>query len=148
MRVLASQARGAEKFKFVFIGTHRDLKEECSRESIQDKNSLLLKIVNSFKLKDHVVYSNKGCTDIIFAINAKTPRPEDWEVMKQVRRVIVDSSKVPSICIPLRWFALELALLRFVKETKQAMLTESDCLKHVAHLHFTDTNFKAALKYT
>ena len=147
MRALASQARGAKKFKFLFIGTHKDLIEECSGESIQDKNRQLLKIVNSFKLKDHVVYSNQGCTSIIFAINTKTPRPEDWEVMKQVRRIIVDSSDIDPIRIPLRWFALELALLRFVKETKQAVLTESDCLKHVAHLHFTDDDFKAALKY-
>ena len=98
-------------------------------------------------MEDHVVFSNQGCIDVIFAINAKTPRTDDWEIMKLVINVIVESSNISPIRIPLRWFALELALLAFVRETKQAVLMVTNCLEHVAHLHFTDDNFKAALKY-
>ena len=62
------------------------------------------KIISFFKLEDHVVYSNQGCTNVIFAINAKTPRPEDWEVMKQVRKVIVDPSQVVCLGVGLTSF--------------------------------------------
>ena len=48
---------------------------------------------------------------------------------------------------PIRWFAMELSLQRFVQETKQAVLLESKCLELVANFQFNETNFKAALNY-
>ena len=51
------------------------------------------------------------------------------------------------LCLPIRWFAMELALQRFVQETKQAVLLESKCLELVANFHFNEANFKAALNY-
>ena len=149
MRVLVSQARGTKKFKLLFIGTRRDC--VCKEESIEEKNKQLRIIINSFKLTKHVLYSNLKDLKIIFAINAKNPKIEDptWEVIKQVRTEIVKCTDIDPISIPVRWFALELALLRFVKETKpkQVMLAESECLTQVTHLHFTKEGLKEALKY-
>ena len=42
---------------------------------------------------------------------------------------------------------MELALQRFVQETKQAVLLESKCLELVANFRFNEDNFKAALNY-
>ena len=42
---------------------------------------------------------------------------------------------------------MELALQRFVQETKQAVLLESKCLELVPNFHFNEANFKAALNY-
>ena len=42
---------------------------------------------------------------------------------------------------------MELALQRFVQETKQAVLPESKCLELLANFHFNKANFKAALNY-
>ena len=42
---------------------------------------------------------------------------------------------------------MELALQRFVQETKQAVLLESKCLELVPNFRFNEDNFKAALNY-
>ena len=145
MRSLISQGRRT-KTKFLFVGTHRDLKEDSIGESIADKNVKLLKIVRSFKMEENVFYCNQKF-DLIYAINAKSPKAEDWEVMRLVREVMVDSSDVPCINIPIKWFAMELALLRFVEDKKQAVLLESTCFELVEEFHFDQTSFKAALQY-
>ena len=144
MRALVSQGTG-QAFKFLFLGTHRDLIEESKGESLEDKNLRLRKIIRSFKMNEHVIYSNAD-NDPIFAIDAKNPGDKDWEMIKLVRKVIVESSDVPSLEIPIRWFAMELALLRYVKETKKAVLSEDECFQMVERYSKQD-DFKAALKY-
>ena len=143
LRALASQAGEGKDVKFLFIGTHKDRMEECD-ESLKDKNNTLRDIVRSFNMESNVIYNG---LDIIFPINAKTPGDEDWAVMKQIRYELVESADVPRIRIPVRWFAMELALQRFVLETKQAVLLESKCLELVANFHFDKDGFKAALRY-
>ena len=50
------------------------------------------------------------------------------------------------IPIPIKWFVLELVLLRYVKEEKKAVLLESTCFKMVnSSFYFDDDDFKAAL---
>ena len=143
LRALASQAGEGKDVKFLFIGTHKDRIEECD-ESLKDKNNTLRDIVCSFNMESNVIYNGLG---LIFPINAKTPGNEDWAVMKQIRYKLVECADVPPIQIPIRWFAMELALQRFVLETKQAVLLESKCLELVANFHFDRKGFKAALRY-
>lgn len=147
LRTLISQDKGVKRMRFLFLGTHRDLQEQSVGESIQEKNAKLLKIVSSFKLQDSVIFSNQGCDNLIFAINARTPAPEDWEVIRHVRSVMVESSNVPPIQTPIKWFVVELALLHFVKETQQPILLESTCLDMMACFHIDQENLKAALKH-
>ena len=144
LRALKSQAGEGKDVKFLFIGTHKDRMKECD-ESIEEKNEKLLEIVFSFNMQTNVIYN--GPRNLIFAINAKTPGEEDWKVMKQVRRRLVACADVPPIKIPVRWFAMELALQRFVLETKEAVLLESKCWELVANFHFDKDGFKAALRY-
>ena len=144
LRALKSQAGEGKDVKFLFIGTHKDRMKECD-ESIDEKNEKLLEIVFSFNMQTNVIYN--GPRNLIFAINAKTPGDEDWKVMKQVRRRLVACADVPPIKIPVKWFAMELALQRFVLETKQAVLLESKCWELVANFHFDEDSFKAALRY-
>ena len=145
MRALVSQGKG-KTTKFLFLGTHRDLKDDCVGESIAQKNAKLRAMVRTFNMEENVVYCNRNF-DPIFAIDAKNPKAEDWEVMKEVREVIVQSSDVPPVDIPIKWFALELALLQFVEEKKQAVLPEATCFEMVANFHFDRASFKAALRY-
>ena len=144
LRALKSQAGEGKDVKFLFIGTHKDRMKECD-ESIEEKNYILQQIVHSFNMLANVIYN--GSKNLIFPINAKTPKTEDWEVMEQVRCKLVACADVPRIKIPVRWFAMELALQRFVLETKQAVLLESKCWKLVANFHFDKKGFKAALRY-
>ena len=143
LRALKSQAGEGKDVKFLFIGTHKDRMKECD-ESIEDKNCILQQIVHSFNMLTNVIYNGLG---LIFPINAETPKAEDWEVMEQVRCRLVACADVPHIKIPVRWFAMELALQRFVLETKQAVLLESKCWELVANFHFDEKGFKAALSY-
>ena len=147
MRALVSQRRGTRQVKFLFLGTHRDLVDKSVGESIEQKDMKLLSIVHSFKMCDNIVCSDRGCKSLIFPINAKTPGPEDWEVMRHVRKVIVECSDVPSIQVSIKWFAMELAILHYVKETGQAVLLESTCFKMLSQFHFDLLDFKAALRY-
>ena len=146
VRAFISQGSHSEQFKFLFIGTHRDLLKDCKGETLSEKNIKLRKIVNSFNMDDHVAYSNPISGDLIFAINAKDPSPEDWEVIEEVRKEIAESSDVPPINIPVRWFAIELALMRYAKETQHAVLTEEACFDLVKG-YSDQTDFKAALRY-
>ncbi len=146
MRALISQGQGRGGIKFLFLGTHRDLQEDSIGESLADKNRELKEMVSSFDIEENVVYCNNGF-DLIYAINAKTPEACDWEVMDQVRAVIAESSNVPPIRIPMKWYAMELALLRHVQETKQSVLLESECLRMARTFHFEESDFKAALRY-
>ena len=143
MRALTSQAGEGKDVKFLFIGTHKDRMGECN-ESIEEKNDKLREIVHSFNMEANVIYNG---VNLIFAINAKTPGDEDWDVMKQVKHGLVKCADVPPIPIPLRWFIMDLALQRFVLETKQAVLTESKCWELVANYHFDKASFKAGLEY-
>ena len=143
MRALTSQAGERRNIKFLFIGTHKDRMGECN-ESIEEKNDKLREIVHSFNMEANVIYNG---ANLIFAINAKTPGDEDWKVMKQVKRGLVKCADVPPISIPLRWFIMDLALQRFVLETKQAVLTEFKCWELVANYHFDKASFKAGLEY-
>ena len=143
LRALKSQAGEGKDVKFLFIGTHMDRMKECD-ESIEDKNYILQQIIHSFNMLANVIYNGLG---LIFPINAETPQAEDWEVMKQVRCRLVACADVPRIKIPVRWFAMELALQRFILETKQAVLLESKCWELVANFHFDEKGFKAALRY-
>ena len=145
VRAFISQGSHSEQFKFLFIGTHRDLLKDCEGETLSEKNTKLLKIVRSFSMDDHVTYSDPISEDLIFAINAKDPSPEDWEVIEE-RKEIAESSNVPPINIPVRWFAIELALMRYAKETQHAVLTEEACFDLVRG-YSDQTDFKAALRY-
>ena len=148
MRAFISQGSASNQFKFLFIGTHRDLLKDCKDETLRDKNTKLRKIVGSFNMNDHVVYSNVAGSDLIFPINAKYPSEQDWAVIEKVKKVIAESSNVPSIDIPLRWFAMELALLRYTKESNRAVLTEKECFDLLRHRGYSNkADIKAALKY-
>ena len=143
MRALVTQR---DTTKILFIGTHRDLEEMSVGESIADKNAKLHRMIRSFKMEENVVYYNENF-DLIFPINAKTPSPKDWEVVGKVREVLVESSDVPAIQIPVSWFALELTLLRYVNETYLPVLLESKCFEMVSSFKFDRASLKAALRY-
>ena len=99
MRAFISQGGQGMGVKFLFIGTHKDRMEESKDESIQDKNEKLKKIIVSFDVRRNVIHIGR---DPIFAVNAKTPDDGDWKVMKQVRNMLVQSTNVPPISIPIR----------------------------------------------
>ena len=148
MRAFVSLDGGRNGLKLLFVGTHLDLIDNCD-ETLEDKTLVLHKIVRSFKMTENVIVTtnNDAEDDIIFPINAKTPGDKDWEVMRCVRRAIIENSHVPPTRVPIKWFCIELLLWRGVKQANQEVLLDSTLFEMVSHFQFDSANFKSALKY-
>ena len=148
MRAFMSQARNKGHFKCMFIGTHYGPSlQHPEAESLVEKNTRLQEIAEELKMMDCLVYSC-GFGSLIFPIYGQTPGPEDKAVMDEVNEVIKDNSKLKSpTIVPIRWIAMELVLLRYVKSTGRAVLLESECYEMMSRFHFTRDDFVRALEH-
>ena len=142
MRAFMSQARGREGFKFLFIGTHHDLYlQDPEAEPLAEKNARLLDIVSEFEMRNNLVCS-QGFDNLIFTINGQTPEPKLKEKVKKIANSSnANSSRIPSLCL-----AMELVLLKYVKETKRAVLLESECYQKMSRFPYLQADFMSALK--
>lgn len=140
----AAMSIGRKDFKFLFLGTRTDHVQD---EAIGKKSLRLRKIVRSFKMTDKVIFYNKEKNHMIFPLSVNNPEKKDWEVMDLIKYTIVQYFSVPPIQFPIKWLAIEMVLLCFVRETKQTVLLESTLYDMMAHFHFDRANFKAALKF-
>jgi len=148
MRVIQSQASQSQEGVCpapIFLGTHMDLEDQCP-EPRKEKNQKIRKILPS-SVKDKVIYCDEGLKEVIFAVNAKTPGPREKEIAAELRRVIVERSRVKPKQIPLRWHALELALQRLMLELGRGVLSKAEGLAVAQRFHFTEDSFEEALKY-
>ena len=148
MRVIQSQASQSEEGLCptpIFVGTHKDLEHQCP-EPREEKNRKIHKMLPP-AVQDNAIYCGEGLKEVIFAVNAKTPGPQEKEVAAELRRVIVEKSHVKPKKIPLRWHALELALQRLMLELRRGVLSKADGLAVARRFHFTDESFEEALKY-
>ena len=148
MRVTQSQASQSEEGlcpNAIFIGTHKDLEDKCP-ESREEKN---LKISDMLlpAVHDDVIYCGEELKDFIFPLNAKHPGPQEREFAAEIRRVIVDRSRVKPKQIPLRWYALELALEKRMLELGRGVLSKAECFALAQRYHFDEESFEEALKY-
>ena len=148
MRVTQSQASQSEEGlcpNAIFIGTHKDLEDHCA-ESREEKNlkinDILLPAVH-----DDVIYCGEELKDFIFPLNAKHPGPQEREFAAEIRRVIVDRSRVKPKQIPLRWYALEVALENRMLELGRGVLSKAECFALAQRYHFDEESFEEALKY-
>jgi len=148
MRVIQSQASQSEEGlcpNAIFIGTHKDLEDQCP-ESREEKNlkirDMLLPAVH-----DDVIYHGEELKELIFPLNAKHPGPQEREFAAEIRRVIVKRSRVKPKKIPLRWHALELALQKRMLELGRGVLSKAECFAVAQRFHFDEESFEEALKY-
>ena len=148
MRVIQSQASQSQEGFCptpIFVGTHKDLEQQCP-EPRENKNRRILEML-PIAAQDNAIYCDEGLKEVIFAVNAKTPGPREKEVAAELRRVIVEKSRVKPKQIPLRWHALELALQKLMLELGRGVLSKSKCLEVARRFHFTNESFEEALKY-
>ena len=148
MRVIQSQASQSQEGFCptpIFVGTHKDLEHHCP-EPREKKNRRIHEMLPP-AVQDNTIYCDEGLKEVIFAVNAKTPGPQEQEVAAELRRVIVEKSRVKPKQIPLRWHALELALEKLMLELGQGVLSKTKCLEVARRFHFTDESFEEALKY-
>ena len=144
LRMVASQSRGERLVRIVVVGTHRDLESTCS-QSREEKNRILMAMVESFGLGESVVFRSRG--ELIFAIDAKDPKDEDQQTAEELRAVILDESAVQVIPIPVSYHGVELTLKEMVRESGHIAFLESEVLKAVSHYYLTEESLKGALRY-
>ena len=148
MRVIQSQASQSLECLCptpIFVGTHKDLEHQCP-EPRDQKNQKIHKMLPP-AVQDNVIYCDERLKELIFAVNAKTPGPQEKKIAAELRRVIVERSRVKPKQIPLRWHALELALQKLMLELGRGVLSKAECLAVAQRFHFTDESFEEALKY-
>ena len=148
MRVIQSQASQSQEGLCptpIFVGTHRDLEDQCP-EPREEKNQKIHKMLPP-AVQDNVIYCDKWLKELIFAVNTKTPGPQERKIAAELRRVIVERSRVKPKQIPLRWHALELALQKLMLELGRGVLSKAEGLAVARRFHFTDESFEEALKY-
>ena len=149
MRVIQSQVSQSQEGLCptpIFVGTHKDLEQQCESESREDKNRKIHDMLPP-AVQDNAVYCGEKMKELIFAVNAKTPGPHEQKIAAELRRVIVERSHVKPKRIPLRWHALELALQKLMLELGRGVLSKAEGLAVARRFHFTDESFEEALKY-
>ena len=147
MRVLQSTCDHNACPKIVFIGTHKDLEHQCTKEGRDKKNEKLRNIIPP-SMKDSIIYCGESQNDLLFAINAKEPGQNEYQIIDDVRELMIQElQKLPWKSIPLQYFSLEMMFLRLAKYQNKTILSKEDCFKEAAAYHFTKQSFDAALTY-
>ena len=148
MRVMQSQASQSEEGlcpNAIFIGTHKDLEDQCP-ESREEKNQKIHDMLLP-AIQNDVIYCSENLNELIFPLNAKHPGPQDRNIAAELRRVIVELSHVKPKQIPLRWYAFELAVQKRMLELERGVLSRAECLAVARRFHFSEESFEEALKY-
>ena len=125
------------------IGTHRDKKDNCTDETLEDKERTLRDIIEQSGCNfQH--YVDKGVDRVVFDVNAKEPGDRDKELASTLRGVI--AAKLPeSTEMPLLYYGLEL-VLEHLAPTK-GVISMKECLEIGDRLSFDEKGLKAALRF-
>ena len=129
-------------------GTHRDQYSETKHETIEEKDSQLLKVF-SF-CKDRLLYQKNVDGKLVFPVNGlqAVEGVFDDHVVCQLRSAIASAlQSVPAITVPLRWYGLELALQQHAMTTGEQVLSLDLCRKMSTGLKFALEDVPAALEF-
>ena len=78
MRVIQAQASQSEERlcpNTIFIGTHKDLENQCP-ESTDEKNLQIHEMLLP-AIENDTIYCGEGLKELIFPLNVKTPGPQE-----------------------------------------------------------------------
>lgn len=139
---MLSQAENKRQH-ILILGTHKD--KECSdKETTQDKNKRLREILLPYT--DSVVCYSTDLEELIFPMNARSPREEDHQVAQQIRSLIARNSPEP-VKIPIRWYCLELRIQELAESKGRGVLSKDECFSVARRLKFNEKSFLAALEF-
>ena len=134
--------------KIMVLGTHADL-EWKSEESREQKNEKILKLLLP-NLEKQIIYHDSNSDQVVFPLNALNPGREEERNIKRIRDILLGSSSVPPVDIPLRWFAFEILLKQMTGALQRGILSREECFTTAMDkLHFEDdaAEFDAAVQY-
>ena len=151
VRILLSQRikkNGDNSIPYLMvIGSFKDKAEDCE-ESIGDKEKTLQELLLP-KFEKKIVYSDVIPKRLIFPLNARNPGDEEKEVAEEIRQLIskIQKCSVPSVEIPLQWYALESLLDELSEKFGRDVLSRQECLSESKKLLFEQDSFNAALLF-
>jgi len=132
--------------KLVIVGTHKDLEEECP-ETRKEKNERLLSTLSP-AFDQSLVFHGQQLNEVIFPVNAKVPKSDDFEVAKELRAEILRAtSHVPRKKTPVSWFILEQVIHRIARVLNRSVLSREECLQIAQYLHLSEEAFDVALEH-
>ena len=139
-----------EERKIFLVGTFKDLYKENPQgmETIEEKEKALGELFKEEEVQATASHSTR--TRIIFPVNglqAESGEFDDKVVSELRKQIHCHLDKTKTLQIPLRWFALELALERKAASVDRKVLTYEECLKVAAVLHFKVRELHVALNF-
>ena len=93
MRVIQAQASQSEDGhcpNAIFIGTHKDLENQCP-ETREEKNLMIREMLLP-AVQEDTIYFGEELKQVIFPLNVKNPGPQEEEFAAELRR----GSSLPS----------------------------------------------------
>ena len=134
-----------------FVGTHLDvyLSKSCS-ESADDKDSLLQSILTETlpqEMQESVLSAGGSLSHVTFKINARTPEKTDFEKVDQLKKLLLERSRVKPKDLPLKWYGYEVALHLLMEELGRQCLSRKECEFIGRKLSFDAPSLNAALEY-
>ena len=140
---------GDRKAKVVVVGTHRDeeerlIKEKVCPETRSQKNKKLRSLFLPFLASLLIMFR---ADEIIFPVNVLNPNEDDWEVLRVLRKKIMEAGLFSKYKIPVGWFLLEQDIRTFAENKGQKVVSVSDCVTIAASLQINRDILEAALLY-
>ena len=148
---LHSKGSSSEESKIFFVGTHKDKFEENPKafEAIEEKEEILCSLFDEERIQATTSHDTKS--KVIFPVNGLQAKKGEFDdpVVADIRKKMFDCfGKVESRRIPLRWFALELALEQKATSIEQKVLTFKQCMSVAKALQINNVSqVKVALEF-
>ena len=149
LRVIRSQKAkaGAKPPRIMIVGTHKDKMDECKKESIEEKDQKLIKLLLP-EFEDEVEYFCLRPKKVVFPLNAKNPGDDEKKIAADIRELVSTRCAAEAVEIPLQWHGLEVLLEDLASSLKRDVISKEECLAAAQDLHFEDdAALDAALVY-
>ena len=152
LQVIQSEAMrcGVEHMpNLAFVGTHYDLKD-LSTETPDKKDELLHDIITEMlpeNMQESVISAGRSLSHVTFQINAREPGKDDFKKVDELKKILLDKSRVQLKELPLKWYGYEVALHLLMQSLGRQCLGRKEC-EFVGHkLGFDAPSLNAALEY-
>ena len=126
--------------RFMVIGTHRDLMQECD-ETLAQKNERLASLFLP-ALEENLVMNGE---DIIFDVNAKNPNKNDEKCFDLIREKVADLSGALDVDTPIAFFALMNDVNKYAEEQRKKVVSMEECQAIAGRLKMERQSLEAAL---
>ena len=138
------------KAMVVVVGTHRDeeeqmINEKAYPETRSQKNKKLKNLF--FPLLASLLIMFRPPDEIIFPVNVLNPNEDDWEVLRVLRRKIMEAGLFSKYKIPVGWFLLEQDIRKFSENKGRKVVSMSECVTIAATFQINQEILEAALLY-